>query len=509
MSKVRIIGRNISFMAINHLIVGGIAFFLFPFIVKHVGKEIYGVYLIVMTVTGYLGILDLGVMSALTKYVSEYNGKGDMRTMSKIIDASFSFYVLIGVIIALLLFICSMYFSQVFKIEEQNIEVIKQLFRYAALSALLVWPLNTFRGTMQGLNLWSINASISIVTQIINAIAVIMLLSLGYSIIQLFITYQALTILGSLAHYFIIKGKINLKIRFPYLDHKTFKFIFSFSFYLFLTSAIYLFIFQIHNLLIGYFISLSAVTLYAVVYNIQKYFRMINSTLGAPPWTVASEMEGRKDYDGQRKLLFHGTKYMSAAFIPIILIMFFYADPFINYWMGPGFQDSVLPTRIIIVFWLFNGTMELASGMLTAKGIVKKPLLIHASIAVLNVLIGVSLIKILGINAIALGLTISMIIVAFPLLLRLSLKSLGVSFREYFSNAVKPNLVLYFIVITISIITLTYLYPSNFITTLLEMGIIYFISILAYYFFKLNKNEKKEIKKLIGVEIILDKMADA
>jgi len=500
LSKISIIGRNIRFTILSRLLALIITFFLFPFIVKHTGQELYGVYLIVMTVTGYFGLLDLGVMSALTKYVSEYNGVGDKKAINRIINASFSFYVLIGLIAALFLFGCSIYFDRFFSIEAQNVVLAKQLFTIAAISSLFTWPLSTFRGTVQGLNLWHVEATVNMTVQILNALFAIVIFTIGYGIVLYIVASQILNILGCMTFYLVSKKKTSFSISFPYLDIKTFRFIFNFSSFMFLGSLVSIFLFQIHNFIIGYFISLSAVTIYAVAYNMQHYFRAINSAIGAPPWTMASEMEGRGDYDGQRSLLFKGTKYMSVVFLPLVLITFFFAEPFINYWMGPGFQESVLPARVIILFWLFNGTVETASGMLSAKGIVKKPLYIQLAVAISNVAIGLALIKIIGITAIALGLTLSFIIIGFPLYLRLSLKSLKVSFMEYFNKAVKSNLFIYLFVAVFSFVLSKYWYPKNIFFTLFEMAAIYLISLALYYFVILNKDEKTEIRRIAGIE---------
>jgi O-antigen/teichoic acid export membrane protein len=505
LSKINILGRNIRLRFLNIILALIITFFLFPFIVRHTGKELYGVYLIVMTVTGYFGLLDLGVMSALTKYVSEYNGVGDVGGIGRIINASLSFYVLIGVIAALFLFGCSIYFDRFFRIEVQNVVLVRQLFIIAAISSLLTWPLSTFRGTVEGLNLWDIEAVVNMVVQLLNALFAIIIFTIGYGIVIYFIASQILNIMGCIAFYLVSKKKTPFKIYFPYLDVKTFRFIFNFSSFMFLSSLVSIFLFDIHSFIIGYFISLSAVTIFAVAYNIQNYFRYINSAIGAPPWTLASEMEGRGDYDGQRTLLFKGTKYTSVVFLPVILIMFNFAEPFINYWMGSGFQESVLPAKIIILFWLFNGTIEPATSMLSAKGIVRKPLYIQLTVAISNIVIGLALIKIIGITAIALGLTLSMIIIGFPQYLRLSLKSLNVPFMEYFNKAVKSNLFLYLFVAVLSFVLSRYWYPKNIFFTLLEMAVIYFISLALYYVVILNKDEKTEIRRLAGIEGIYAK----
>jgi O-antigen/teichoic acid export membrane protein len=477
-----------------------IAFFLFPFIVRHTGQELYGVYLIVMTVTGYFILLDLGIGSALMKYVSEYNGAGDVEAISRIVNASFSFYALIGLITALFLFGCSVYFHRFFKIEPQNLVLVKQLFTIAAISSLISWPLSIFRLTIQGLNLWDVEATVNMIVQILNALLAVIIFTVGYGIVFYVIASQILNILGCTTFYLIAKKKTPFKIFFPCLDMKTFRFIFNFSSFMFLSSVVGIFIFQIHNFIIGYFLSLSAVTIYAVAYNIQNYFRTINSAIGAPPYTMASEMEGRGDYHGQRMLVFKGTKYMSAVFLPVILIMFFFAEPFINYWMGPGFRESVLPARIIILFWLFNGTITSAMNILTAKGIVKMPFYITIFVAIANVVIGISLIKFIGITAVALGLTLSMIFIGAPLYLRLSLGSLKISFMEYFNKAVKGNLFLYLFVAVLSFVLVRYWYPKNIFFTFFEMAIIYIISLALYYVIMLEKGEKTEIRRLAGIE---------
>lgn len=475
-----------------------VSFLLFPFIVSHVGKEIYGVYLIVISVTGYFGLLDFGVMSALTKYVSEYHGKGDFKGISRIINASFSFYVIVGSLISLLLFLTSLYFTHFFKIEPANIPIMRNLFISASLASLIVWPMSTFRGTIQGLNMWGVDVAVNIFNQVLLALATFLMLTNGYGIVELFIVMQILTVLGNLILYQIARQRTGLRILFPYTEMATFKFIFNFSFFMFLSSLIALFLYQAHNIIIGYFISMSAVSVYAVAYNLQNYFRVINSTIGGPSWIVASQMEGAYDYVRQKQLLLKGTKLMSAVFLPIIIIVFVFAEPFINYWMGPAFRDSVIPARIIIIFWMFNGTSELATGLLSAKSIVRKPLLILFVAAVLNMLISIIFIKSLGIIAVALGMTVSMILVAFPLYLRLALATLKIKFSEYFDKSIKINLVLYLLVFLLSVAVLNWFYPRSLFFTMLEMGGIYIVSLGMYYFRFLNSSEREDVKKVIG-----------
>ena len=96
MSKVKLIGKSIKFYSVSNLISTCIKFLLFPFIISITGKEIFGIYMLVMTMIGYINLADLGVSSALQKYVAEYKGKNDQNTLMEVISASFLFYLFVS-----------------------------------------------------------------------------------------------------------------------------------------------------------------------------------------------------------------------------------------------------------------------------------------------------------------------------------------------------------------------------------------------------------------------------
>src|SRR3989339_18456 len=198
MSKIRIIGRNITCLAANRVVIMLVAFFLFPFVVGRLGKEAYGIYAIVMTITGYFGLFDMGVASALTKYVAEYKGKNDELMINKIINVSFFFYLIVGIIVFAGLFFCSAYGDRFFKIIPENCATVKTLFLVASVFSFFIWPLNTFRGVMQGMHLWDRDAAINTIVQVLNAAGTVILLSGGYGVISLLMLSQSLMLLGGI-----------------------------------------------------------------------------------------------------------------------------------------------------------------------------------------------------------------------------------------------------------------------------------------------------------------------
>ena len=171
MIQRKIISNNIKYSAISQAVVFIITFFLFPFIVSHVGKEVYGAYLLVMTFTGYLGVLDFGVGPAVVKYVAEFTGRGDNRGAKKIISASVSFYFVIGLFSAVILFALSFFFGYIFKIGIANKEIMQQLFWVAATASVFVWTGRIFDGVLQGFQRYGLLAINNILFSILTGIS--------------------------------------------------------------------------------------------------------------------------------------------------------------------------------------------------------------------------------------------------------------------------------------------------------------------------------------------------
>ncbi len=84
-----------------------ISFFLTPYILHHIGIELFGVWALIGVLTGYLGLLDFGVGTSFGRYISEYYSLKKYESINQVLCAGILFYVLIAPVVllgALLLF---------------------------------------------------------------------------------------------------------------------------------------------------------------------------------------------------------------------------------------------------------------------------------------------------------------------------------------------------------------------------------------------------------------------
>lgn len=471
---------------------------LFPFIVSHVGKEVYGAYLLVMTFIGYFGVLDFGVGAAIPKYVAESMGKGDLKRAGKIINASLFFYTIIGFLVAISLLILSFYFDRIFNIGPTNVIIMRQLFWVSAGASLLIWPGRTFDSVLYGLQRFDWLAMSNIASIILTGISAYFIFTYRLGMVWFVALFYFFIILRCLVSYIIVRYyTLKTTICLPYFDKETSKTIFSFSFFLFLSAVLSLLIFNFDSFVIGAFASVSAVTLYGVGYGLQQGFRSINSLMMGPILPASAELEGKNEQDKQKELLFKGTKYVTMIFVPGVIITIIFAKLFINNWMGPGFTASILPAQVLIAFWMFGSTINIGANLATAKGYAKVFFKINLLNALLNVSLSLSLVRPLGILGVVLGTTIPMVLVDFPLSLYQILKIMKVSFKDFFNLAIKKNLLVYLFTIIVSILALEIFQPANIFLTIIQMGIVYGIVIVVSFYVFLSSQERKEILFMI------------
>ena len=90
--------RNILSNWISFAIYCAVSFFLSPFIVRHLGDSGYGIWTLTLSATGYLGLLDLGVRGAVTRYIAKFHAQAADHDASRVVSCSLVIFLAMGVI---------------------------------------------------------------------------------------------------------------------------------------------------------------------------------------------------------------------------------------------------------------------------------------------------------------------------------------------------------------------------------------------------------------------------
>ena len=93
-----------------------VPFFLTPFVVHHLGSAAYGIWILASSTASYLGLLDLGLRSAVVRYVSKAQATDQLDDARTTITAALWLRILISLAVGLLSVGLSLLVPRYFKI---------------------------------------------------------------------------------------------------------------------------------------------------------------------------------------------------------------------------------------------------------------------------------------------------------------------------------------------------------------------------------------------------------
>jgi O-antigen/teichoic acid export membrane protein len=484
------VARGIIAQFVGRGITLATSFALLPFIVSRVGAEPYGLYLLVVSVSGYFFVLDFGVAATLIKYVAEYRGRDDTATLHRIANAAFTFYVGVGAVAALGLGVAAVFADRLFGLDPAHVDTARQLLLVAAVAALATWPTTVFRGMAEGFQRYDVTARVDTIVQLVRAGLIVAALPLGAGVVTLLVLLYASTLVINLACYGAVRRwDPGFILVFPARDASTFRRIFGFAAYIFAGSVASLVIFQLDYFVIGRLVSVAAITAFGVAATLHGAMKTIDNLLSAPPWAAGAELEGRADHARQRELFLRGTRYLALFFAPVVAIAVVFAGPIIRFWMGGHFEESVMPARILLASWILVALWETGTGLLTARGILRVPLVLALIQAALHLGLAVSLAGPLGLSGVALA-TLLPVVVMWTPVMRYILRRLEVRARVFFRQALLPALLPLAAAPLLAVILLSAWYPSNLAWTIVQMLVVYAAVLALTYVIALDEEDR-------------------
>ncbi len=71
-----------------------------PFLIRGLGLEAFGIFSLALVVLGYLGLFDLGLGAATTKYVAESMATGDRQRLTSLVWTSMAVQLSLGAVVS-------------------------------------------------------------------------------------------------------------------------------------------------------------------------------------------------------------------------------------------------------------------------------------------------------------------------------------------------------------------------------------------------------------------------
>jgi len=419
------------------------AFFVSPILVNQLGDESYGIWVIIVSITGYFTVLDFGVNTAIVRFISKFTALKDNKSAIEVYSSSFALFSVIAAVVVLSTAIFAIFFKDIFKIEAFSWEYLYVVFFIVGLDLALNLVFSVLMGTLRGVQrFFEINV-ISMTVSLVKNILLVYMLYEGHSLLALASLQLSASMVRFALQYLCIKKNHSfLKFRVSSINKSTLKSLYDYSIYSFLIAIAAKVIFFTDSIVIGSLVSVSQVTYYAIPAMIMEYMEKFIWAIVGVLIPIISAQEAVGDGSKNQKLYLLGTKYTLLLISPIFLVLFIVGDDFIRMWMGENYGTPSGEILVILLTgYAFFLSQLVAHGIL--KGISKHKVLafILCGEALINLGLSVLLAPEYGIKGVALGTVIPFIVVNVLLLPIYTCRELQLNYFSYLLKGIVQPLV--------------------------------------------------------------------
>ncbi len=365
--------RNIFYNSIYNF--GGktlplfVAIFTVPIFIKNIGTESYGVLTIIWVLIGYFGIFDFGLSCATTKYAAEYLISNDNDNLINLISTSFYFLLFLGMLSAIIFFLLTpLFINKVFKISPSLIEQAQKSFYVMAAIMPFVFTTACLQGVLEAQQRFALINAIRFPASLANYLGPLPVFLFTNNLFPIVLVIAFTRLLVWFAFLWVVFDSFPMlkKLQCPKIP--VIKKLFSFGSWITVSNIISPLMVSLDRFVIGSFLSVEAISYYAVPSDLLGKIFIIPSSLLPVLFPTFSALSINNS--AKLKIIYkRSIKYIFIVITPIIVSLIILSYPIINIWLGEKFAEESSPIlQILAVGVLLNALARTPYSTIQAIG---------------------------------------------------------------------------------------------------------------------------------------------
>lgn len=413
-----------------------VTFVLSPYVVRSLGNTTYGLWVLLGSLVGYLGLLDFGVRGAVTRYVARFHAVGDDAAASRLTSTALRIFSLMGlaaIVVTILLATTLIRHFNITAAETASARLVVTIGGVTVAASLIG---GVYGGVVVGLQRFDLNGMLEIGIALVRAVLIYFALKWGYGILALALIQLGVSGARTLGMFVYAHGLYpELRIRPGIWDPTAFRDIFSFSAY----STLLLFsnslILYSDSVVIAAFLPIGLVTYFAIAGNLIDYTRSLIRGISTTLTPKTSALEA-SDPGAVSGVILRAARLATLMILPIAITFVLRGARFIDLWMGPAY--GVEAGRILAILTLslvFGASVQVALSALMGLSRHKEYVVFTVAEALLNLGMSIYLVRPLGISGVAIGTAVPSLVTSFVVMPWYLHRSAGVPVIQYWWQA--------------------------------------------------------------------------
>jgi O-antigen/teichoic acid export membrane protein len=473
---------------------------LTPFIISRIGRDDFGLWSLVISALGFLGLLDLGMGTGVIKYVAQSKASRNIDRRNRILSTLGAVYLAIVAASFAAIAVLSIFFNQIFAIPAaQQQKTATLLWILAVRFVLLAIPLSLFRNALYGEQKVYLINSIQGVATIVYAAGTWVALERGFGLLALAWMNLGAMLLEYVGYMWFAYATIeDLRISPALFDKRLLKEAASFSSAQFLINIAALVLLRTDPLVVKAFLPLSAVAIYAVALKIAENAYLLAKQFTNLLGPLAAELRENAEETKIRFVFVNCTKFAMAPGVMLAVAMYVLGRETLTFWVGQDFAAGGVVLMVLLTSMALDMPGLTSSAVLSMTGHHRITAWAAVVEVVLNVALSVALVRPLGLVGIAVGTLASTVLVDMVMTYR-ACQLHGVTYVSYLFRALAPALVPAVPQFGLTWAMKHWSPPDNLISTIMLTIPGAILYMLLFWFLSIERSEKDLlVSKILG-----------
>jgi len=399
-----------NWIALGVNIIAGLL--LTPLIISHIGKTGYGVWRLIGSFVGYYGLLNLGVASAIMRYIARYASQGDEKAINETSNTALTMFSCTGLLAIVLSFLLASPLAKFFNVSSEYVNEFKFVIYILGIATGVSFPGNVFHTIITAYEKYILANFIKIITTLVRAGLIVLMLLKGLGIIGVAYATLISMIVMAGTNYLACKRFTSVgRFQFKTVKLKVFRELLIYGGSTTVIAIANILRLNIDSIVIGKLVGIAKVAVYGIAALIIRYvLNLIVAGMSVLTPRFAA-LDGARERAKLQDLFMRSLLVSAVLSFGVCMFIFIFGGRFIVFWVGEGFTDAIPVLWILTIAYAVALSQNPGIGLMYAL----KKHHFYAAVtiieAIANVILSILLAPKYGIIGVALGTAIPMLVV--------------------------------------------------------------------------------------------------
>jgi O-antigen/teichoic acid export membrane protein len=334
------LGRNTFLNLVGQVAPLGIGALALPLVVRGLGVDQFGLLSVSWTILGYFAIFDFGFGPAMTRYIAQALGEGDLSLATRIVGSGLLAQALLGILGGLLLFLLTPLLAErILSVPPELVSEATATFRVLAISMPLVLLSSSLMAVLQAAQRFDLMNAVRVPSAASTYLAPLIGTLVGFHVAGIVILIVALRLVAVVV-LFVLARRVYPSLYDVSVKLATFRRLLQYGGWMTVSSAVGSILTYLDRFMIGTLLSTTALGYYTVPSEVVTRLSIVPLSLAMTLFPTFSVLDGASDRERLGTLFARSVNYLLLALTPVVLFLALFGEDALRLWMGPDFAQQ-------------------------------------------------------------------------------------------------------------------------------------------------------------------------